>query len=440
MTFRSLAFLPHSIRFVVLVFLGLGFLFSMQNAAYSALPSVDSTSAVDAKNLSKEQLEQEILNRSQRLDEINKQLSETKDNLKVTQTQRASLQKEIKNLESSISTLQLSIKGDTLSVEKLSLEIESLQLDISDIQETLIRKRDGIESTLRAMQKNQDDGLLTLLLRSESLADSVFRAQSISHIQDQLSTDMETLRDLQAQYTEKLNAISGKKGQIVQHKKDLENKKYIVEDQKQVQQRVLKQTKNQETLYAQQLTKLQKEQQDIASEIELLDATLRAKIDPNGLPATGHGVLGFPLSGGKSLMTQDYGSTSFAQYGYRGKWHNGVDLRSPVGTSIMAADSGTVVATGDQDKYCYRGAYGRFIVIQHANGLTTLYAHLSKIAVTKGDTVSRGQTIGYVGSTGYATGPHLHFTVFSSPTFSMGGSKTCGPMPHGGDLNPLNYL
>jgi murein DD-endopeptidase MepM/ murein hydrolase activator NlpD len=251
---------------------------------------------------------------------------------------------------------------------------------------------------------------------------------------------METLRDLQAQYTEKLNAISGKKGQIVQHKKDLENKKYIVEDQKQVQQRVLKQTKNQETLYAQQLTKLQKEQQDIASEIELLDATLRAKIDPNGLPATGHGVLGFPLSGGKSLMTQDYGSTSFAQYGYRGKWHNGVDLRSPVGTSIMAADSGTVVATGDQDKYCYRGAYGRFIVIQHANGLTTLYAHLSKIAVSKGDTVSRGQTIGYVGSTGYATGPHLHFTVFSSPTFSMGGSKTCGPMPHGGDLNPLNYL
>jgi murein DD-endopeptidase MepM/ murein hydrolase activator NlpD len=106
----------------------------------------------------------------------------------------------------------------------------------------------------------------------------------------------------------------------------------------------------------------------------------------------------------------------------------------------MAADSGTVVATGDQDKYCYRGAYGRFIVIQHANGLTTLYAHLSKIAVSKGDTVSRGQTIGYVGSTGYATGPHLHFTVFSSPTFSMGGSKTCGPMPHGGDLNPLNYL
>jgi septal ring factor EnvC (AmiA/AmiB activator) len=165
MTFRSLAFLPHSIRFVVLVFLGLGFLFSMQNAAYSALPSVDSTSAVDAKNLSKEQLEQEILNRSQRLDEINKQLSETKDNLKVTQTQRASLQKEIKNLESSISTLQLSIKGDTLSVEKLSLEIESLQLDISDIQETLIRKRDGIESTLRAMQKNQDDGFQEIIFQ-----------------------------------------------------------------------------------------------------------------------------------------------------------------------------------------------------------------------------------------------------------------------------------
>jgi len=69
-------------------------------------------------------------------------------------------------------------------------------------------------------------------------------------------------------------------------------------------------------------------------------------------------------------------------------------------------------------------------------GLTTLYGHLSRIVVQKGDFVKRGQVIGYSGQTGYATGPHLHFTVYAKTTFYMGPSKVCGPMPYGGDLNP----
>ncbi len=414
--------------FAILIFLGLVY-------SVSAAPDVGTVS-----NLSKEELEQQILDRSQKLDQINKQLEETKHNLNATQSQKTTLQKEVNILTSNIKSLELNIKGDTLSVEKLGLEISNLELDIEDIKGEISTKKDGIEAALRTLQKGSRDTLLTTLLSSGSLSQTIFKAQSLKNLQGQLSVDIENLRVLNQQYTDRLNAISDKKSDIVQHKRDLQNRKFIVEDQKQTQQQILKQTKNQESLFQKQLTELQKQQQDIASEIELLDATLRAKIDPNGLPGVGHGVLAMPLAGGKGLVTQDYGATSFAKYGYRGKWHNGVDLGSPVGTPIIAAEGGTVVATGDQDKYCYRGAYGRFIVIQHNNGLTTLYGHLSKIAVSKGDGVIRGQLIGYVGQTGYATGPHLHFTVFSSPTFSMSGSKTCGPMPHGGDLNPLNYL
>ncbi|MEK7566353.1 MAG: M23 family metallopeptidase, partial [Patescibacteria group bacterium] len=96
--------------------------------------------------------------------------------------------------------------------------------------------------------------------------------------------------------------------------------------------------------------------------------------------------------------------------------------------------------TGNQDKYCYRGAYGKFVVVEHENNLTTLYAHFSLITATQGKEVRRGDLIGYVGRTGYATGPHLHFTVFASQTFRMGPSLMCGPMPFGGDINPTNYL
>ena len=117
-----------------------------------------------------------------------------------------------------------------------------------------------------------------------------------------------------------------------------------------------------------------------------------------------------------------------------------MDFGVPLGTSILASEEGTVLAVGNQDSYCYRGAYGKFVVIEHKNNLTTLYAHLSQYGVKKGDVVKRGQVIGYSGKTGYATGPHLHFTVFAGPTFYMGPSKVCGPMPFGGDLNPMGYL
>ncbi len=99
-----------------------------------------------------------------------------------------------------------------------------------------------------------------------------------------------------------------------------------------------------------------------------------------------------------------------SRYGYRihpilhkRRFHDGVDLACPTGTPIHAADKGLVIYTG------WRGGYGRTILIDHGSGISTMYAHCSRIAVKNGQTVSRGQVIGYVGSTGFSTGPHLHF-------------------------------
>ncbi len=87
------------------------------------------------------------------------------------------------------------------------------------------------------------------------------------------------------------------------------------------------------------------------------------------------------------------------------KLHAGVDIGAPTGQAIHAAESGTVVSAG------WRGGYGNCVVINHGGGIATLYAHQSSMAVSSGQSVSRGQVIGYVGSTGYSTGPHLHFEV-----------------------------
>jgi murein DD-endopeptidase MepM/ murein hydrolase activator NlpD len=98
--------------------------------------------------------------------------------------------------------------------------------------------------------------------------------------------------------------------------------------------------------------------------------------------------------------------------------HAGIDISAPTGTPIRAAASGRVALAG------WTGGYGQYTCIQHGGGLSTCYAHQSSIGVSVGQSVSRGQVIGAVGSTGHSTGPHLHFEV------RVGGSP----------VSPLSYL
>jgi murein DD-endopeptidase MepM/ murein hydrolase activator NlpD len=109
-------------------------------------------------------------------------------------------------------------------------------------------------------------------------------------------------------------------------------------------------------------------------------------------------------------------------YGYR-SCHTGVDMGAPAGTEIHATAAGVVVAVQSG------GPYGNHTLISHGNGLFSMYAHQSRFGVTEGQAVSAGQVIGYVGSTGYATGPHLHFEIHVgakpyNPMGWFGGSKT----------------
>jgi murein DD-endopeptidase MepM/ murein hydrolase activator NlpD len=95
-----------------------------------------------------------------------------------------------------------------------------------------------------------------------------------------------------------------------------------------------------------------------------------------------------------------------SNYGMRwGRMHEGIDIGASSGTPIYAAASGTVMYAG------WEGGYGNLTVIDHGNGLATAYGHQSQLAVSNGQVVTRGQVIGYVGSTGHSTGPHLHFEV-----------------------------
>lgn len=113
------------------------------------------------------------------------------------------------------------------------------------------------------------------------------------------------------------------------------------------------------------------------------------------------GRLAWPVMGD---LTSPFGWRIHPILGGR-RMHNGIDQRAAIGDPIHAAANGTVILTGE------RGGYGRLVVIDHGGGLSTLYSHQSSIAVSEGDEVLAGDVIGYIGCTGYCTGPHLHFEV-----------------------------
>lgn len=142
-----------------------------------------------------------------------------------------------------------------------------------------------------------------------------------------------------------------------------------------------------------------------------LEREIEDRQDPGG---EAPGVLGWPLNG---RVVSRFGYRIHPILGSR-RMHTGIDIDGSTGDAIRAAEAGRVILAQTY------GGYGRAIVIDHGGGMATLYAHQSSLAVSVGDTVERGETIGYVGCTGLCTGPHLHFEV----------------RINGGFVDPMDYL
>lgn len=224
---------------------------------------------------------------------------------------------------------------------------------------------------------------------------------------------------------------------------------------------ILVTTKAEEKRYQELLKDREARTRALEAEIFTIEEKIRITIDPASLPSKKPGVLAGPLpdistkscwDGGessKNCVTQYFGNTPFAISGaYNGKGHNGIDFRASFGTPIIAALSGVVDAVGDTDLECRGVSYGKWVLVKHGNNLSTMYAHLSSINISLGQGVARGDRIGYSGNTGYATGPHLHFTVFATQGVAVQKvkSKVCGtymtvPISAlNAYLNPLDYL
>lgn len=393
-----------------------------------------------------EELQAQINAQKSQIDALNKEITQFEKELTVVGEKKQTLQTAVNSLDLSVKKTQAKVKAKQSQISKTELEIQKLAGHINEKEASIRLDAAAIAETIRSLHENTSTNMLELMLANDSVADLWDDTETVRTVQETMQAHVASLQNAKKVLTEDKQETEVKRGELVEQKSELKSEEQSLTVQKKEHQGLLVQTKNQESNYQKLLSEKKASRAAFESALNSLEAKLQYTLDPSRLPSAGKGVLRWPLD--NIRITQQFGRTADAKRLYSSGTHNGVDFAASIGTPVKAALSGTVQATGNTDaiKGCY--SYGKWVLVKHGNGLTTLYAHLSQLNVSQGDTVSTGGVVGFSGDTGYATGPHLHFSVYASDAVQvrqLGTNTACGKavMPVSaatGYLNPLDYL
>ena len=386
------------------------------------------------------ELKTQIDEKNKDIERLEAEIKEYQENIDEAESTAKTLNEAIKRLDSAIKKLNTQIKLTQNKIAKEELEIKSLNLGIGETESSISDRKANMRHIIDTMRETELEDPISRFFKYSTLAEFFGELEKIKALEESLKANHDNLVALKLGLeTERAKAENAKK-ELERLRGNLNRELELDKDNKNEKAALLKATKNQEALYQKLLKDREKKRAEIYEDIRRIETELRKKIDLASLPQFGRGVLLVPIDGG--ALTQEFGQTTFSRNTdvYNNGFHNGVDFRASVGTPIKAADIGVVKATGNTDSICPRGSYGKWVLIEHPNKLSTLYAHLSSIKLTQGQNVQRGDIIGYSGNTGYTTGPHLHFTVYDARTVQLRQSRVCGVLPYGGYLDPANYL
>lgn len=332
-------------------------------------------------------------NEQQELNNVNKKINQTKSQLNEGKKKEKQLNNQIKQLESQIDATEKEIANLKGDISKTEQQIAVVQGNLAQVEQEMKEQNDELQKRLRAMYKNGDVGMVQILLGSEDITDFMSNMDMVQKIFD---NDVEILKAMEEQH-KKIDA----------QKKQLETlQAQLVADRQQE---------------ADKQASLQSSRGDVAnlrSQVASDNAALEAALDELNDEANRWIAEIRKLQGNSDFVGGEFAWPSASsrrvtsEFGMRlhpilkvNKLHTGLDIGAASGTKVLAANTGTVIKAG------WNNSYGNVVMIDHGGGIVTLYAHNSKLLVSTGDVVSKGQEIALVGSTGASTGPHIHFEV-----------------------------
>jgi len=414
------------------------------------------------------EIKSQIDEHAQRIKDLEKEINQYQQQLNVVSGQKQTLQSAIKTLDITRQQTSTQINLTENKISSTNLKLEELSYNIEDTEQLIALDKRTIEQSIRNMAEAGDVSLVEQVFAAGNLTEAWTAVDDATSLNSALRANVANLSKAKDELSTQKQDVDAKKNELTSLATDLTTQKRSLDVAKSEKDKLLAQTKNQESVYQNLITTKQAERKLFEQALSSLENSL-ASVGQGAAPASQTGVLAWPYSStfaqscaGKSgalgnvhCITQYFGNTAFATANsqiYNGSGHNAIDIGMPSGTPVLSALSGTVFGTGNTDAVpgCY--SFGKWVVIKHPNGLATLYSHLSTINVAKGESVSTGQTIGLSGMTGYATGPHLHFGVYASAGIQVmtlgqfrGATTPCAnatmPVaPKDAYLNPMSYL
>lgn len=371
-------------------------------------------------NSEKDKIESEIADSKKKIESLKSQKADKEAYASALMEQVDLLQDKLDNLESSRDALQAEIDAVQQQITQTQAEIDQAQKEIDAKEKEFEGVYEEYCQRLRAMYISGNVSVLEVLLESGDISSILTRAEMVKSVSEQDSATLDELMTKMQEIQKQRQELSDKKLQLNEDKETLNTRKAELQDSIDEYNSSKAELDSQieecnaairsiESTQAEIQETIDDNQEELAAINAALSSSTNKPGSDNYNPGTGQ--LAYPTS----YRTISAGYPNYSN----GSYHGGVDWPCPTGTAVHASDSGVVVIA---KRLTY--SYGQYILIDHGNGLSTLYAHNSSLVVSVGDQVSKGQIIAYSGESGNATGPHVHFEV------RLNGTR----------VNPMSYL
>ncbi len=297
-------------------------------------------------------------------------------------------------------------------ISEAEANIAAKEAEIAEYERQIEENDEAFRVRLRAMDETNASGYIDLLLNSHSISDFVNRVETLREI---TAYDQGIIDEMVALK----NGVEVSKNEIVAYRNEQQEARALVQEKQDALDAKISEKQSYIKSLEDDIEEYDRLFKAAAAQEESLKRSIAAS-SSKGSTSSGRivysgGVFCWPAPS-YTYISSPYGYRIHPVYGNQ-RFHSGLDLAAPGGSPILAAADGTVRFAG------WNGGYGYCVIIDHGSGIQTLYGHSSKLLVSAGQSVSRGETIALVGTTGTSTGNHLHFEVLNN-------GSTTDPMPY----------
>ena len=324
----------------------------------------------------------------------------------------AGAMEQVKKLDNEAKVIQAELSEIDRIIAEADQKIAKKEAEIADYEVRIADNDEAFRARLRAMDESNTADYIDLLISANSISDFVSRVETVREITE---FDQGIINEM----IELKQGVEASRNEVVAYKNEQEEARALTKTKQNELNAKISEKQNYIKSLEKDISKYDSLIQSATQQEESLKKQIAAQSSKNtsvqtksGSASSGQRIV---YSGGVfcwpapscSYISSEFGYRTHPVYGTK-KYHSGMDMAAPGGSSILAAADGTVKFAG------WNGGYGNCVIIDHGNGIQTLYGHSSKLLVSSGQSVKRGQKIALVGTTGTSTGNHLHFEVLNN--------------------------